>query len=435
MMKVSNAWRASMRRVGILGILATSATLLLSSFAVLGTSTVASAGLTTWGTVTLPHFAPDDSTHIAVDGAGNIYTIPSQGELGNCIISVYSPSSATTTYLDPSGSNFCGDYFAVTQSGTVYLINSSGTIIRVDPNGNESIYGSVPHHGPIAVDGSGNVYVASVNYPDTTIYKFTNGSGVVMGIFAGARLYSIAVGPDGSVYGVDYGNTTNLFHMTPSGSVSTVSGYLILAEGMTVDGAGNIFVADERNGIVEFSAAGPVANVAGYPGRCAEAAAIGGSTMYVYDECSGRNIYTYGVVSAPSPVLSLMVQSSIATINSENTQTVTASWTGSAYATSYTCTLMYGYTTPSSFTETTSATQCSFTGLDLSIPYGVQVVALAGSYSSLPVVAFPDSLSTPTTTVPVHRAKKTVIVCVNGHQVRWIAAIHPHCPLGFSRRP
>lgn len=430
MMKISNAWRGSLRRGGILGILATTTSLLLSSFAVLGTSTMASALPSPWGTMSLPQPAPDDNTHFAVDGAGNIYTIPPSYDINfNCYttgISVYSPSSATTTFLDPSGTNFCGAYFAVTQSGTVYVVNPSGTIFKVDPNGTESVYGVVPYEGPIAVDGAGNVYVASVNYPDSTIYKFTNGSGVVMGTVAGTPLYSIAVGPDGSVYGVDYGYSSHLYVMTPSGSVSTVGSYLSQGEGVTVDGAGNVYVADEGGSVIEFSATGTVGAVAGYPSSCPEAAAIGGSTMYVYDECTGSTIFTYNVValvSAPLPALSLMAQSSIATINSKNTQTVTASWTGSAYATSYTCTLMYGFNFPSTFSKVTTTTSCSFDNLTVGVEYGIRVVANNGSSSSSPMTQF---------AMPAKPPVKSII-CARGSSRKRVTAVNPVCPAGYHR--
>ncbi len=67
---------------------------------------------------------------------------------------------------------------------------------------------------------------------------------------------------------------------------------------------------------------------------------------------------------------------------------LTGSWLPVAGATSYTCTLDFGYGSPSSFTVTTTSTSCSFGGVSAHDSYGISVVANGPGGSSAPVSAF-----------------------------------------------
>ena len=82
------------------------------------------------------------------------------------------------------------------------------------------------------------------------------------------------------------------------------------------------------------------------------------------------------------------------TTNGAN-QTIIASWPAVSGATSYTCTLMYGYNNPSSFTVTSTSPTCAFSGLSSTVGYGVQVVANGPGGSSAPGVAFASAPVTP----------------------------------------
>ena len=139
----------------------------------------------------------------------------------------------------------------------------------------------------------------------------------------------------------------------------------------------------------------------------------------------------------------------------ESNGTVTATWTAvnlvndglrhaklGSSASGYTCTLMYGYSVPSTFTVTTPLTTCSFTGLSPSVVYGISVVSFSGGSRSAPVTAFPltspsngstsaTTTSTSTTTTwPTQ--PKTTITCVKGKVTKKVTAIAPTCPAGYK---
>ena len=97
------------------------------------------------------------------------------------------------------------------------------------------------------------------------------------------------------------------------------------------------------------------------------------------------------LASAPSSVANLTV--------SPNASTLSANWSTSSGATSYTCTLFYGYNNPSTFAETVTGTTCSFSGLAAGNGWGISVVATGDGGTSPAVSAFgaitPSTPSTP----------------------------------------
>lgn len=98
---------------------------------------------------------------------------------------------------------------------------------------------------------------------------------------------------------------------------------------------------------------------------------------------------------------------------------LTASWQAGAAAGPFLCTLLYGLTTPSSFTVRTNTTSCTFYGVSPSTPYGVRVTTGAGSGGSVSAWSAPV---------------KTTITCVRGKKVRHVTAYVPRCPAGFRLR-
>ena len=150
----------------------------------------------------------------------------------------------------------------------------------------------------VAVDGSGNVYVADTG--NNTIRKITP-AGVVStlagtaggptvppgsadGTGAAARFfepYGVAVDVRGNVYVADTYNNT-IRKVTPAGVVSTLAGTagtsgsddgtgaaarFNFPQGVAVDGSGNVYVADrDNNAIRKVSPAGVVSTPVGVPG-------------------------------------------------------------------------------------------------------------------------------------------------------------------------
>ena len=200
---------------------------------------------------------------LAVDGAGNQYVTDSY----NNTVRKITPGGVVTTLAGLAGS-----------SGSV---NGTGGAARFKfPSG-------------VAVDAVGNVYVAD-EY-NHTIRKITPGglvttlaglpglAGSVNGTGSAARFNypnGLAVDAAGNVYVADQSNCT-IRKITPGAVVTTLAGVPGLAgsadgtgsavrfnypSGVAVDSAGNVYVADESNqAIRKIAAGGVVTTVAGNP--------------------------------------------------------------------------------------------------------------------------------------------------------------------------
>ena len=94
--------------------------------------------------------------------------------------------------------------------------------------------------------------------------------------------------------------------------------------------------------------------------------------------------------------------------------TVTATWSNTG---TFTCTLMYGFMTPSTFTTHVNATTCSFTNVSATTPWGIRVSALGGgSATGFGVLT------------------RTTITCVRDGRIRHVTGVDPRCPSGWRQR-
>ncbi len=116
----------------------------------------------------------------------------------------------------------------------------------------------------------------------------------------------------------------------------------------------------------------------------------------------------------------------------ESPGSLVATWTGGAGATSYTCTLLYGFVEPSTFTEVVLTPSCAFYGLNPAADYGVSVVANVGSSESIPLVGYAVYPKYAAGTSG-SRPAITTIICVKGVQVREVRGRNPRCPAGFRK--
>ncbi len=255
-------------------------------------------------------------TGLAIDSGGNLYVADDAAKL----IRKVSPAGVVTTlagkpnvagaadgvgasasFTDPLG-------LVVDASGNVYVAdNGNDTIRKVTPAGavttlagSPNVAGDIDGTGAaaaftepygVAVDGSGNLYVTD----DTTIRKITPGG--VVSTFAGAESIGSADGSGslprfsgpvgaaidggGNAYVADNANNT-IRMVTPSGVVTTLAGSPGTSgsadgtgsaarfngpNGVALDGAGNIYVADTRNNTIrKVSAGGVVTTLAGAAG-------------------------------------------------------------------------------------------------------------------------------------------------------------------------
>lgn len=256
---------------------------------------------------------------VALDGLGNLYvadtannTIRKISTDGSVITLAglaggsgsIDGSSSSARFLAPFG-------LAADNAGNVYVADTvNNTIRKITPNGVVStLAGLAKYPGNadgtgdkarfrnpwgVAVDSAGNVYVADSS--NCTIRKITpNGAAGTMaglagshgsadGIGSNARFWNpqgVAVDSAGNVYVADSNNNT-IRKITPNGMVITLAGLagssgsadgtgstarFSSPQGLAVDSAGNVYVADTDNSAIrKITPAGLVSTVAGQPG-------------------------------------------------------------------------------------------------------------------------------------------------------------------------
>ncbi|MEI7732004.1 MAG: immunoglobulin domain-containing protein, partial [Verrucomicrobiota bacterium] len=288
---------------------------------------------------------------VAVDGSGNIYV----ADTYNNTIRKVSPTGVVTTLAGRAGSSgstdgagdaarFCyPNGVTVDESGNVYVADTlNQTIRKINPMGTATtVAGSAGNGGSadgtgstarfnspsdLAVDGSGNLYVADRN--NHTIRKINSsgevttlaGSPGVTGSLNGtgstAQFNSplgVTVDGGGNVYVADWNNHT-IRKISPVGVVTTLAGNpgvigtvdgtggtarFNYPLGVAVDGNGTVYVADRGNQTVrKINPAGAVTTLAGSPGgtdSCSGSANGTGSAARFYGP-SGVTVNTYGYI-------------------------------------------------------------------------------------------------------------------------------------------
>ena len=249
---------------------------------------------------------------IAVDATGNVYI----ADEGNSLIRRMDPTTLVTTFVGMvgvSGSTNGADTLAsfkkpfgvaIDASGNVYVADAGNNQIRaITPAGLVSTFAGTGVAGTgngadtatfnsplgIAIDGSGNLYVA--DYGNDMIRKIspagvvstlagTGATGADNGAGTAATFNlpeGVAVDAAGNVYVADNGNNI-IRKITPGGIVSTLAGSGTVGSangtgtnasfnspfGIAVDASGNVYVADSGNNLIrKISAAGAVTTFAG----------------------------------------------------------------------------------------------------------------------------------------------------------------------------
>lgn len=269
----------------------------------------------------------------ALDGSGNIYVADSSS---NTIRRVSSNGLVTTVAGSPTaigrvdGAGSAASFNApsgvgVDASGNVYIADTANHLIRLmTPSGAVStvagsgaVAGSADGTGSaasfnlpsaVAVDGSGNVYVADYNNHTirriapggvvTTLAGAAGSPGGADGVGAAARFSyprGIAVDAGSNVYVADSGNHT-IRKISPGGLVLTLAGTAGSAgsangagsiarfngpSGVAVDGAGNVFVTDSNNSTIrQVTLAGVVTTVGGVAGVASNVDGVGAAARF-----------------------------------------------------------------------------------------------------------------------------------------------------------
>jgi uncharacterized protein (TIGR03437 family) len=162
-----------------------------------------------------------DPTAIAVDRSGDIYL----GDLGTLALSEISPAGKSTTITSVTGRAITG--VAIDNSGNLFYTSAFG-VSKIQANGLTSVVnfgpaGSYPMG--LAVDSNGNLYVAA--WLVNQVFKVdTNGNATVV---AGVDVPGSITGS----YSGDGGPSINANLNGP--------------DGVAVDAAGNVFIADTGN--------------------------------------------------------------------------------------------------------------------------------------------------------------------------------------------
>jgi DNA-binding beta-propeller fold protein YncE len=229
---------------------------------------------------------------VYLDNSGNIY-IADQNN--NRIQKFPAGSTSVTNGVTVAGGNGLGSAanqlyspsgLYVDGAGNIYVADNGNSRIQKFPAGSTSVTNGVTvaggngagsaanqFHSPsgLYVDNSGNIYIADQN--NSRIQKFpagstsaTNGTTVAGGNGAGSaanQFYSpdgIYVDGAGNIYVADNGN--NRIQKFPAGSTSATNGTTVADSaanqlyspiGLYVDGAGNIYVTDFGSRIQKFS--------------------------------------------------------------------------------------------------------------------------------------------------------------------------------------
>ncbi|MCX6878552.1 MAG: hypothetical protein NTW21_32770, partial [Verrucomicrobia bacterium] len=240
---------------------------------------------------------------VALDGNGNMYI----ADRVNRSIRKITAAGVVSTFVVSPGNYGSPNSVAVDGSGNVYVADSRYVIRKITPAGMVSdLAGSPGNSGSadgsgstarfgylesVAVDGSGNVYVADGG--NATIRKITpagmvstlagspGNSGSADGSGSAARFNDpcgVAVDGAGDVYVADTENRT-IRKITPAGVVTTLAGNpdaftesvdgtgstarFNFPEGIAVDGSGNVYVGDRGSGVLrKVTPAGVVTTLA-----------------------------------------------------------------------------------------------------------------------------------------------------------------------------
>lgn len=253
-------------------------------------------------------------TDVAVDGSGNVYIADSQ----NSAIRKVSPSGIIQTVAGNGTGGYSGDNgsavtaelnfpsgVAVASSGVLYIadsdnarlrqVSASGTITTVAGNGAYAGSGNAALENPagVAVDTAGNLYISDQG---TSTVRKLSAAGVIstiggIGVFgysgdgaaASAAEFAypagVAVDTSGNVYVVDSYNS-RVRKISTAGVVTTVVGNgrrgysgngvaatsaeLNFPQGIAVDSAGNLYIADTNNSCIrKVTTGGIITTIAG----------------------------------------------------------------------------------------------------------------------------------------------------------------------------
>ena len=254
-----------------------------------------------------------------------------------------------------------------TGNGTIRKITPNGTVTTLAgtagrTGGDDGAGAAASFHFPcgIAVDGSGSAYVADTG--NNTIRKVTAAGvvttlagtsgqkGSVDGTGSAARFtlpYGLAADVSGDLYVADTYNST-IRKVTPGGVVTTLSGTagqsssadgvgtaagFASPHGLTVDGTGNLYVADTNNDLIrKVTPGGRVTTLAGTAGSSGSVDGTGSAARFAWPSSavvdSSGNLYVADTYN--SIIRKVATSGAVTTLAGAVKQSGAADGTGSA---------------------------------------------------------------------------------------------------------
>ena len=140
---------------------------------------------------------------------------------------------------------------AVDGSGNLYVAETGYTIQKWCPTNNSMTtllpYGSVSSPTGVAVDSMGNVYIADRKHYVVKKWSPLDGSLTTLISSGLGYPYGAAVDLSGNVYVADYTNNAIMKWSITNNTLSTLVSGLKRPNGVAVDAAGNVYIADTSN--------------------------------------------------------------------------------------------------------------------------------------------------------------------------------------------
>jgi DNA-binding beta-propeller fold protein YncE len=183
---------------------------------------------------------------VAVDGAGDVYI----ADTGDQAIKEWSPTSQTLVTLVGSNSTVPLNILngiAVDGAGNLYVTDwGNNKILKwsaSDSNVTTLVSSNLNHPAGVAVDVMGNVYFT--DFGNSVIKEWMAGYNIVTTLVGEVGSFGVAVDTAGNVYWVDYGySAAREWIASTATGITLVSSGLFYPVGATVDGSGNLYIAN-----------------------------------------------------------------------------------------------------------------------------------------------------------------------------------------------
>jgi len=206
-------------------------------------------------------------TGVALDSTGMLY-IAAASYFGTVVQPIPGVASAEDVTVDSAGDiYFTAGVFVmkIPSGGTVTTIAGSGTSPNFGGDGGPATSAQLYSPSGIAVDSSGNWYIADTSNNRIRMVTPTGVISTIVGTGDATVLSSpqgIAIDSSNNLYIADTGNNV-VRERTPAGTMTTIATGLNVPVSVAVDAQGLVYIADSSNNrIAQVTAAGTVSTFA-----------------------------------------------------------------------------------------------------------------------------------------------------------------------------